>query len=602
LYVRVQVEGSFYDYSSFADFELSVTVEVGGLTPEKMYAFSYVPINDVSACPDTTLRTVKSYMFSTTTATLPTAILLMEQAGATGGGINIVWETPLDTGSGGPIYYQLYMSSARLGSPQWTIVYNGTANSYWKTKLTKTTEYLFIATCMNEVGYSEFSSPYTFTTSYISVPGPVSALTKGNVTGGMVCLSWVEPDDNGGDPVKYYRVYATDEATQTGLSTQVSTPAACLGSLVANTAYSITTYAVNDLGEATDADSLIVKTLNMSTPSSPGEPRVINSSGGAATLAIPAPSDTGGVGLMSLNYAVYANGIAIRAESVKRLGIGVLQAQRRRLQASRGALDDLRPPLTRRLEAEDTTYVYVMVGGLLPSTSYSFSVQISNDAGQSEPTTSAVGTTSVISTPAAPDPPRREKVTGGALYLAWDDPVDTGGIPLTSFILIAKAGDTEAGRCEGLILHCMIGNLFPLTDYSVSVVAINALGASSPSVAAVFTTDMPSRPQSPQNPSITSISNTAITVAWEACLDFGGSTVESYYVQVVEVLNSSSIKDTSVPAGTLNATLTGVTAAMQYVVTVVRCCICHIPHCHESTLRKTIKCRQLSQWKGNRAI
>lgn len=576
--MRAQVEGSFYDYSSFADFELSVTVEVGGLTPEKTYALSYVPINDVSACPDTTPRAVESYTFSTTTATLPTAILLMEQAGATGGGINIIWETPLDTGSGGPIYYQLYMSSARIGTPEWAMIYNGTANSYWKTKLTKTTEYSFIATCMNEVGYSEFSSPYIFTTSYVSVPGPVSALTKGNATGGMVCLSWEEPDDNGGDPVKYYNVYATDEATQKVLSMQVSTPAACLGSLVASTSYAITVYAVNDLGEATDADPLVMKTLNISAPSSPGEPRVMNSSGGAATLAIPAPRDTGGVGLMALNYAVYANGVAIREDSVKTLGIGALLAQRRRLQASTDALDDVSRPLTRRLEADDTTYVFVVVGGLLPSTAYSFSVQISNDAGQSEPTTSAVGTTSVVSTPATPGPPRSEKVTGGALYLVWDDPVDTGGISLTSFILVAKTGDTEAGRCEGLILRCMVGNLFPLTDYSVNVIAINAVGASSPSVATIFTTDMPSRPQAPQNPSILSVSNTAITVAWDACLDFGGSTVESYYIQVVEVLNSSSIRDASVPVDTLNATLTDLTGAMQYVVTVVRFCICHIAY------------------------
>lgn len=178
-----QVEGSFYDYTSFAAFELSVTVEVGGLTPEKPYAFSYVPINDVSACPDTTPRTVKSYVFSTTTVTLPTPILLMEQAGATGGGINIVWETPLDTGSGGPIYYQLYMSSARSTTPQWALIYNGTGNSFWKTKLTKTTEYSFMATCLNEVGYSEDSSTYTFTTSYLSVPGPVSEMAQTSATG-----------------------------------------------------------------------------------------------------------------------------------------------------------------------------------------------------------------------------------------------------------------------------------------------------------------------------------------------------------------------------------------------------------------------------------
>lgn len=372
--------------------------------------------------------------------------------------------------------------------------------------------------------------------------------------------------------MKYYNVYANDESTQTQLSTQAPTAVACLGGLVATTAYSFAVFAVNDLGESTNADPMTFETLNTTAPSAPGEPRVISTSGGATTLAIPAPSDTGGVSLMALTYAVYANGIAIPADSIKRLRIGSLAASQRRLQVSEGDLDGISMIRARRLETDDTTYIYVMVGGLLPSTSYSFSVQISNDAGPSDATAIAVGTTSVVSTPEAPEAPQAENVTGGALYLVWEDPVDTGGVPLTSFLLIVKTGDTNVGRCEGLILRCVVGNLLPLTDYMITLVAINALGASSPSSTVVYTTDMPSTPQEPQNPSVSSLSNTAVALTWEACVDFGGSTVESYYVQAVEVLNTSAILGTSVPVDTLNATLTGLAGATQYFATVASRC------------------------------
>lgn len=495
----------------------------------------------------------------------------MEQVGATGGGINVAWETPIDIGSGGTIYYQVYMSPTRLTSPEWTLVYNSSENAFWKTRLTKTTEYFFIASCLNEVGYSDNSTVYTFSTSYVSVPGPVNDIEKLNATGGMVCFSWNEPDDNGGSPVASYSVYAIETAESTTNAQIVRTTSEafiCFGGLSARTEYSFSAYAINDLGEATDAVPGVFMTGNATAPSAPGEPVIVNTSGGAITLAIPAPSDTGGVSMLDLTFGVLANGIAIPSGSIRRLSKPLVSATPQRRLQSQEAVN--RDQHARRLTEKDLVIIYIAVGNLLPTTSYDFSVYIESDAGPSAAAPTVAGTTQVATTPDAPDSPKALLVTGGALYLTWKHPVDTGGAMITSFLLLAKSGDAEVGRCDGLVLQCVVGNLLPLTDYKVTLVAINSVGPSRQSTEVVFTTDVPTIPGPPQKTLLFNLSSAQATITWEDCKDFGGTLVESYLTRTVEEQNASSVVEVTVPVTSLNVTLTRLSPATKYVVTVVR--------------------------------
>lgn len=562
------MEGSFYDYLSSGPYELRVTVQIGGLVPLTSYSFAYIPVNVVSACPDSTPLTVQATEFQTTGATLPSPVTWMGSSGATGGGISVLWDVPMDTGSAGPIYYQLYMSYA-LNNPVWGLVYNGTAVSLWKTKLTKSTDYKFMVACQNEIGYSPNSSEYTFTTSYISVPGPVSELSMDSSTGGMIQLSWTAPEDDGGSAVRGYNVYATDGSTQELHFKEALTTTVQVGGLLANRVYLFSVYAINDLGEATDAPSQSFMTGNTTPPTKPGDIMVIQSSGGAAELAMPSPEDTGGVALEQLQYLVYANGIRIAAKSIKSSSIGSSESLGRRLEAVAQ-----RRSTSRRL-AEDVIYsISILVGGLLPTTDYSFSVLLTNDAGQSNESVNAAGATSQISVPGIPSEPTIEYATGGSLHLAWQNPVDTGGTPVTSFRLLVKNGDTVVGLCEGLISRCTVTDLFPMVDYTVTLTAFNAFGASNPSSPKIYSTGMPSTPQAPKKLAIDTLTNTTALLLWDPCTDFGGTFVELYTVEAVQVTDPSMVVTAKVPITTLNATLDMLTPATRYVATVVGILLC----------------------------
>ncbi|RLN97677.1 hypothetical protein BBJ28_00002550 [Nothophytophthora sp. Chile5] len=557
--------GTFYEYSSQGAFDLQVTVEIGGLSPETEYYFYFIPTNDVSACPGVNEHVLSPVKLQTDVPSAPTPIQVIRQSGATGGGIHVEWDVPTDVGSDGVLFYQVYMSPSRFSTPVWTLMYNGTGTTYWQTKLTKVTEYLFKASCRNEIGYAANSSVSPLSTSYVSAPGPPGNLQYQNATGGMIQFSWDSPEDDGGSSITYYVVYGRDSSSEVASSVEVETAEVFFGGLVANSEYEFKVYAGNILGLGTDPGVAVFSTTKITAPSPPGEPQVLSSSGGSVTLAIPAPEDTGGMDIEDFACEVFANGVAIPLESVQRLQnapeTAATSSDSRRLSTI---------PARRKLVTADAQFLYIKAGGLVPSVTYTFAIQVSNDVGQSDITGGAEGVTSMASVPAIPDPPKAAGITGGALKLSWSDPVDTGGVPLTSYLLTLVGLDEEVGRCEGLIHSCTIGNLLSLTEYIVTLLASNAIGSSPPSEPVIYTTTVASLPQAPQNPQIASTSNTFVTVEWEPCIDFGGAYVESYLMEVTQILNSSVTYQETISVNQLNATISGLTPKMDYVVTVVR--------------------------------
>ncbi|RLN91036.1 hypothetical protein BBJ28_00005226 [Nothophytophthora sp. Chile5] len=556
---------TFYEYSSQGAFDLQVTVEIGGLSPEEEYDFYYIPTNDVSACPGVNEHILLPVKFQTDLPSAPTPIQVIRQSGATGGGIHVEWDVPTDVGSDSVLFYQIYMSPSRLSTPVWTLMYNGTDTTYWQTKLTMVTEYLFKASCRNEVGYAANSSVSPLSTSSVSAPGPPGGLQYQNATGGMIQFSWDSPEDDGGSSITYYVVHGSDSNGEMVPSVEVETAEVFFGGLVANSEYEFKVYAGNVLGLGTDPGVAVFSTTKITAPSLPGEPQVLSSSGGSVTLAVPVPEDTGGVKIEDFACEVFANGVAIPLESIQRLQnapeTAAVSFDSRRLSTT---------PARRKLVTADVQFLYIKAGGLVPSVTYTFAIQVSNDVGQSDITGGAEGITSVASVPAIPDPPKVAGITGGALKLSWSDPVDTGGVPLTSYLLTLVGLDEEVGRCEGLVHSCTIGNLLSLTEYIVTLLASNAVGSSPPSEPVIYTTTVVSLPQAPQNPQIASTSNTFVTVEWEPCIDFGGAYVESYLMEVTQILNTSVMYQETVSVNQFNATISGLTPKMDYVVTVVR--------------------------------
>lgn len=561
LYINNEmVDGVFYEYLSEGNFDLQVTAEIGGLSPKTAYNFYYIPVNDASACPGDDEPLPKSEPFSTKNASLPNQIQSIWEAGSTGGGIHVEWDPPNDRGSDFKLYYQVYKSSL-LPKPRWSLVFNGTESSYWQTGLATETAYIFMASCVNEVGYSTNSSEFTLRTTLVSAPGPPSNLTKLDTTGGMIHFSWSSPQDNGGSPVTHYVVHGVDSERDIDLTVDVKTTEVYFGGLLAERDYEFSVYAGNNLGTGTDPGQAVFATTKATTPSVPDTIVVQSVSGGSATLAIQVPRDTGGIRVDDLTCTVFANGIKIPPESVRRVSNYIpavaASAPARRLASG---------SVSRKLVESTESFIYVQAGGLMPSVTYSFSTKVSNGAKASGVTISADGTTSEPTKPGAPDPPIQSSITGGALTLSWSDPIDTGGVPLTSYRLSLKRFGDEVGSCEGLILSCTVGNLPATTDYTATVVAFNLVGASVPSASAEFTTNLVSVPMEPQNPNMVRVSDIDAVIQWDPCIDFGGADVSTYLVEVVQASDSSiKVPSTSVPTSQRTATISGLVSLTDYI-------------------------------------
>lgn len=568
--------GSFLDFIVHRDFLFEVSVQIGNLAPNRDYRFVYVPLNVVSGCFSDKPDLDSPMVFRTGDATLPSIIDYLYQSGATGGGIRVEWDIPVDVGSDGDIFYQVYMSS-KLSIPSWELVYNDTDTYYWKTNLDSERAYLFMVSCMNALGYSGNSSQVMLNTTFISVPGPTGTLTAVEKTGGMIHLSWNPPLDDGGNNVTSYLVNGD------GRDVQVTDPEIFFGGLYANTEYTFTVYAANELGLGTDGTYATFTTANVTPPSAPSSIQVVKVSGGSATLAIAVPTDTGGVGTEGLLYEVYANNALVAPSSVHLLStepVNPLPAGSRRLLSLESGVtvemvvtagSETTTSAHRRLENSDPAPLLLQVGSLLPTTTYTFTLKLENSGGKSELSNSTSEDTVQVGVPDRTPAPTADVITGGAISLSWSDPVDTGGVPLTSYKLIVTAFGGEVGRCDGLIHSCEVGNLQSLTEYTVVLTAFNIVGASPLSTPQVFITILPTKAQAPQNPRVVAVTNMAVLINWLPSIDFGGNYVESYYVEVRSSAAGSSLNVSSaiVPISTLNATVTDLVPNTNYYATIV---------------------------------
>lgn len=564
------MDGSFYGYTTHGAFDLEIIVELGTLWPETDYNFTYVAINAASACTPVLPNFYNQTTFRTGAPSLPEASNNVYQADATGGGIKVAWDPPLDQGGNSTIYTQVYMTKDG-SSPSWQLVYNSTGTSFWKTKLQNGTNYLFRAQFLNEVGYSSNTSDYKFTTAFLSVPGPVGNISLVSRTGGMVYLAWNPPDDDGGSAITGYDVTANNKIVS------VLTNETLFGGLLANTSYDFTVNARNDLGTTLDGQTATFSTSSVTLPSQVDSVEVISSTGGSMILKVALPSDTGGVSVSNLNYLVYANGAAISTSAIRLLTALPSSASRRLTSTdlyieytlvANGFAGDAS---YRRLTSSDTSsasVVYLQVGSLLPQTSYTFTLSLGNAAGNSSSSTGVAAATASVTVPGKPDPPTTSSITGGSISFAWTDPVDTGGLPLTSYILTVMDSGEIFHQCIGIQLSCTVGNMQALTQYTASLVVNNSVGASYPSKIVTITTDVASLPQQPLDPVVKYATYDSVTIEWQPCGDFGGSYVDTYLIQVVAT-DGSSNATANVNISQLTAVVAGLNPGTDYNATVV---------------------------------
>ncbi len=95
-------------------------------------------------------------------------------------------------------------------------------------------------------------------------------------------------------------------------------------------------------------------------------------------------------------------------------------------------------------------------------------------------------TVTVISTVSAPGPPTEVSLTAGdgEVEVSWNEPLDTGGLVITSYTATASPGGAS---CTSTTTSCVITGLLNGMTYSLTVTATNSIGTSEPSNASAVT-------------------------------------------------------------------------------------------------------------------
>ncbi|MFN8167634.1 MAG: fibronectin type III domain-containing protein [Candidatus Nanopelagicales bacterium] len=115
----------------------------------------------------------------------------------------------------------------------------------------------------------------------------------------------------------------------------------------------------------------------------------------------------------------------------------------------------------------------------------------------------------------------------GAATVTWQAPSDSGGSPVTSFVVTASPG----GRtCYTAALQCPVRGLVNGTPYTFTVRALNVAG-SSPASAASARVVPATPPSQVRTPRLTKTSRTMVRVTWLAPSTNGGRAITTYQVQ-----------------------------------------------------------------------
>jgi large repetitive protein len=156
-----------------------------------------------------------------------------------------------------------------------------------------------------------------------------------------------------------------------------------------------------------------------------------------------------------------------------------------------------------------------IVTGLANNAPYTFTVVARNIWGVSAPSTPSTS----VTPGAAPSAPavNAPQAGNGTLTVSWTSAVTNGGAAIASYKVSASPGSVT---CQTTGNSCVLSGLTNFTSYSITVVATNAQGITSPASAAV--TGMPMVPPS-VSMSIAGVNYRTVTVSVTATVPSGDS-------------------------------------------------------------------------------
>ena len=539
--------------------------------------------------------------------------------------IDLTWVTPTD--DGGTAITGYLVSAYANGSTTAAFtksIAGGTVNAttLTATQINSGTDYTFKVAAVNSVGNSANSSA----SAIVSVPrtptapdAPTAVKTSA-VTSTSATIAWTAPEYNGGSAITGYNVVVTDSSNGTIKNVTVSEATSTLAvtGLIRGNDYTVTVSAVNARGTSNNGTATFSTLLEK--PSAPFAPLLSSDDTGVLTAEWTAPSDNGGAVISSYRVELITNGVVVAEKTATTTSVTFSDAATSTVYSVRvfaknaqfesngttsneastptppsdaqnvvlsitgsrtatatwtAPVSEGTKPLTSYkvdvynvatgnlafTKTVDNTVTTANFTGLNPGTAYFASVQTFSTLTSGNTAKSANVTTNAEA-PQAVTALKLAIVNSTSITATWTAPTSNGGSAITGYnVVLTSVDGTQNFTVTFPTLT--IPNLNPVTEYTVNVSAVNAIGSSS-TVADSITTSavVPSAPRTVES----TVSGTTVNSTWIAPASNGGATVTGYIAALKNATNNATLATQNVTS--TNASFAGLDRAQSYYVVV----------------------------------
>lgn len=455
-----------------------ITVTAGSSTVVGTKLFSYDgAVSPIVISTTSTTPVTVEYVIGTKTLTVPdkpviTGVIPGDKS------VSVAFTPPANGGS--PI--TLYSVTSKPGG----ITKTGTTSPIQVTNLTNGVPYTFTIVAINAIGNSVASnaSPSATPVLVSRVPGPPIGVEVSKINTSSANVYFIAPTNVGSTPITGYTV-TSNPGNKTASGT--ASPIVITG-LTPGTTYTFTVVATNTNGNSVPSVPSFPVAF---VPSKPTAPTItgVTTTGTTANVQFTAPSSNGGSPITQ--YTVKSTPGNITASGTS-------------------------SPIT--------------VNGLLPKTSYRFTMVATNSAGNSVNSNLSSSITTAPPPSTVPSAPigLEAILTGDSVKIFFPYSRNNGGSPITEYIVSSTpAGLTASGTSSPIT----VPGIQYSTPYTFSIVARNAIGDSTPSPSSVVVTRTPANTV-PGVPTITNVSltNNVASIQFTPPMSNGGSPITEYTV------------------------------------------------------------------------
>lgn len=437
----------------------------------------------------------------------PTGLQLIT---ASGGFMSMQWTPPLDEGGENvDIWYEVDFKHS--GSLALTAEVRTTNKTLYG--LNASTTYEVSVRAINSAGSGEPGKMSLLTTALATRASAPQQLELVSATSSSLLLSWNPPVDDGGSRIVSYKVYSVLASGALLLFPHTScvVPTMCsIKGLTALTNYTVqvraSTFLASD-GELTAP--MLVQTSNPDIPDPPPIPLITKVTAGAISVQMQDPFNVGGTVIQTyrlflmeegeLEYTMVYEGVS-RNHTVYRLKYNTLYQVRSQVQNLVGPSES---SVVRNVTTEQRSLV-----------SAPFNVTVAN-------------------------------ITGGAIRLVWDEPLDVGGRDITGYAIMIRASNPTASDIvgyDGKRVNVREGTVYSLSAsllYSFYVLAVTEvsncfqLSDWAQSETVNVTTLPPMKPGTTPLLVLSRFTGGIIEVTWTEPKDTGGISITGYVLYSV---------------------------------------------------------------------